>query len=107
VRYDLTTIALLLSDTNEKNALLVVDKMRKVLTGVRIPGTDRPPILSIGVAETALQPSFDPVDIVTEVINRAEAAQEVARTDGGNKAQAHPDKQNPKSATDSESAHPR
>jgi diguanylate cyclase (GGDEF)-like protein len=88
VRYDLTTIALLLSDTNEKNALLVVDKMRKVLTGVRIPGTDRPPIFSIGVAETALQPSFDPVDIVTEVINRAEAALEVARTDGGNKAQA-------------------
>ncbi|HET6845044.1 MAG TPA: diguanylate cyclase [Candidatus Angelobacter sp.] len=88
VRYDLTTIALLLSDTNEKNALLVVDKMRKVLVSLRIPGTDRPPILSIGIAETALQPTFDPVDIVTEVINRAEAALEVARTDGGNKAQA-------------------
>src|SRR6266481_1100739 len=88
VRYDLTTIALLLSDTNEKNALLVVDKMRKVLFSLRIPGTDRPPILSIGIAETALQPTFDPVDIVTEVINRAEAALEVARPDGGNKAQA-------------------
>ena len=31
VRYDLTTIALVLSDTTEKNAFLVVDKMRKVL----------------------------------------------------------------------------
>jgi diguanylate cyclase (GGDEF)-like protein len=88
VRYDLTTIAVLLSDTNEKNALLVVDKMRKVLVTMRIPGTDRQPILSIGIAETALQPTFDPVDIVTEVINRAEAALEVARTDGGNKAHA-------------------
>src|SRR6185437_727609 len=29
VRYDLTTIALLLSDTGEKNAFLVVEKMRK------------------------------------------------------------------------------
>jgi len=88
VRYDLTTIALLLSDTSEKNALMVVDKMRKVLVGMRIPGTDRQPILSIGIAETALQPAFDPVDIVTEVINRAEAALEIARTEGGNKAQA-------------------
>src|SRR5262249_4323512 len=45
VRYDLTTIALLLSDTTEKNAFLVVDKMRKVLASTKIPGTDRnPPI---------------------------------------------------------------
>ncbi len=29
IRYDLTTIALVLSDTTEKNAFLVVDKMRK------------------------------------------------------------------------------
>src|SRR5215510_240221 len=28
IRYDLTTIALVLSDTTEKNAFLVVDKMR-------------------------------------------------------------------------------
>src|SRR5215510_4085367 len=45
VRYDLTTIALVLADTTEKNAFLVVDKMRKVLASTKIPSTDRnPPI---------------------------------------------------------------
>jgi len=86
VRYDLTTIALLLSDTNEKNAFLVVDKMRKVLVTTKIPGTDRTPPMSVGIGETVLQTRFDPVDIVTEVINRVENALDLARAEGGNKA---------------------
>jgi diguanylate cyclase (GGDEF)-like protein len=86
LRYDLTTIALLLSDTNEKNAFLVVDKMRKVLAPTKVPGTDRTPQLSVGIAEAVLQPHFDAVDVVTEVINRVENALEAARTEGGNKA---------------------
>jgi diguanylate cyclase (GGDEF)-like protein len=86
VRYDLTTIALVLSDTTSKNAFLVVDKMRKVLTSTKIPGTDRTPPLTVGIAEAVLQPHFDPIDIVTEVINRVENALEVARAEGGNKA---------------------
>src|SRR5215469_12435885 len=86
VRYDLTTIALLLSDTTEKNAFLVVDKMRKVLASTKIPGTDRNPPISVGIAEAVLQEKFDPADIVTEVINRVENALEVARSEGGNKA---------------------
>jgi diguanylate cyclase (GGDEF)-like protein len=88
LRYDLTTIAVLLSDTNEKSAFLVVDKLRKVLASFRIPGKDRAPILSIGLAEAALQPNFDPVDIVTEVINRVETALETARAAGVNQARA-------------------
>ena len=40
----------------------------------------------MGIAEVASQHSFDPVDIVTEVINRAEAALEIAKAEGGNKA---------------------
>jgi diguanylate cyclase (GGDEF)-like protein len=86
VRYDLTTIALVLSDTTEKNAFLVVDKMRKVLAPVRIPSTDRTPPISVGIAEAVLQERFDAVDMVTEVINRVENALEVARSEGGNKA---------------------
>jgi GGDEF domain-containing protein/tetratricopeptide (TPR) repeat protein len=86
IRYDLTTIALLLSDTNAKNGFLVVDKMRKVLAPNRVPGTDRNPPLTVGIAEAVLQPHFDPVDIVTEVINRVENALEIARSEGGNKA---------------------
>jgi diguanylate cyclase (GGDEF)-like protein len=86
LRYDLTTIALVLSDTNEKNAFLVVDKMRKVLVSTKIPGTDRQPLLSVGIAEAVLQPQFDAIDVVTEVINRVEAALDEARSEGGNKA---------------------
>ena len=86
IRYDLTTIALVLSDTSEKNAFLVVDKMRKVLSPTKIPGTERTPPISVGIAETVLQERFDAVDMVTEVINRVESALEVARTEGGNKA---------------------
>ena len=86
LRYDLTTIALVLSDTSEKNAFLVVDKMRKVLVSTKIPSTDRQPALSVGIAEAVLQPQFDAVDVVTEVINRVEAALDEARAEGGNKA---------------------
>jgi hypothetical protein len=35
-----------------------------------------------------MQPSFDPVDIVSEVINRAESALALARLEGGNKTQS-------------------
>ncbi|HEV7551127.1 MAG TPA: diguanylate cyclase [Candidatus Angelobacter sp.] len=86
IRYDLTTIALVLSDTTEKNAFLVVDKMRKVLAPTKVPGTERTPPISAGIAEAVLQERFDAVDMVTEVINRVESALEMARAEGGNKA---------------------
>jgi GGDEF domain-containing protein len=41
----------------------------------------------VGIAEAAIHESFDPVDIVTELINRVEAALEIAKADGGNKVQ--------------------
>jgi len=86
VRYDLTTIALILADTNSKNSFFVADKMRKALAVVKVPASDREVSLTVGIAEAAIQHSFDPVDIVTEVINRAEAALDVAKSEGGNKA---------------------
>jgi len=86
VRYDLTTLALILADTGTKNSFFVADKMRKALATVKIPGSDREATLTVGIAEAAIQHSFDPVDIVTEVINRAEAALEVAKAEGGNSA---------------------
>ena len=88
VRYDLTTVALVLSDTSEKNAYLVVEKMRKVLSAVKIPGVDRAPSMSAGIAEAVMQESFDVADIVTEAINRVEAALDIARTAGGKKVHA-------------------
>jgi tetratricopeptide (TPR) repeat protein/GGDEF domain-containing protein len=88
VRYDLTTIALLLADTVEKNAFLVVEKMRKVLSPVKVPGTDRIPVMSVGIAEAVLQEKFDAVDIVTEVINRVEGALEVAKKGDASRVKA-------------------
>jgi diguanylate cyclase (GGDEF)-like protein len=85
VRYDLTTIALVLSETSEKNSFFVVDKLRKVLDAVKLPGGAALPI-TVGIAEIVARQDFDPVDIVTEVINRAEQALEVAKSEGGNKA---------------------
>jgi hypothetical protein len=63
-----------------------VDKMRKVLAHIKVPGTERTPPISVGIAETVLQERFDAVDMVTEVINRVESALEIARSEGGNKA---------------------
>jgi diguanylate cyclase (GGDEF)-like protein len=86
VHYELTTIAVILADTNEKNAFFVVDKLRKVLNGTKLTGTNREVVMSVGIAEAVVQQKYDPIDIVTEVINRAEAALEVAKGEGGGKA---------------------
>jgi diguanylate cyclase (GGDEF)-like protein len=78
-RYDTTTIALILGDTAEKEALLAVEKLRKVIAEVRLPSKDESARghsleFSAGLAEAVVLESYDPVDIVTEVINRAEFA---------------------------------
>jgi GAF domain-containing protein len=88
VRYDRNTIAVLLSDTNDKNAFFAVDKLRKLLASTHAPGSDQPVPVTIGIAEALLQQRFDPIDIVTELINRAEYALESARAAGGNNAKS-------------------
>jgi GGDEF domain-containing protein len=74
LRYDKTTIALVLAETNERNGSLVATKLRGVMQAARLPGSDDPPPLTIGFAEAVLTAGYDAVDVVTEVINRAEAA---------------------------------
>jgi diguanylate cyclase (GGDEF)-like protein len=73
-RYDTTTVAIILGDTAEKEALLAVEKLRKLVVDVRMPGKDQPLPFTAGLAEALMRSAFDPVDIVTEVINRAEQA---------------------------------
>jgi GGDEF domain-containing protein len=74
VRYDLTEIALLLSDTTDKNAALAVEKLRRAIAGIHLPGREQAPTLHVGLAEAIKLKDYDPVDIVTEVINRVESA---------------------------------
>jgi diguanylate cyclase (GGDEF)-like protein len=78
-RYDTTTIAIILGDTTEKEAMMAIEKLRKIIAGVRLPakeGSEEGHAMefSAGLAEAVIKESYDPVDIVTEVINRAEHA---------------------------------
>ena len=53
-----------------------------------MPGTENPVTMTVGIAGAVIQKEYDPVDIVTEVINRAEQALEVAHSKGPNSAHA-------------------
>ncbi len=79
-RYGNTTIALVLGETGEKEGLLAVEKLRKLLAEVKLSGEIIP--FSAGLAEAVVRQQFDPVDIVTEVINRADQALATAVTQG-------------------------
>jgi diguanylate cyclase (GGDEF)-like protein len=84
-RYEATTVALLLGDTGEKEALLAVEKLKRLLGEVRFPGKDKGVEFSAGLAQAVMRQHFDPADIVTEVANRADHALELAVTQGAGK----------------------
>jgi len=81
-RYEATTVALVLGDTGEKEALLAVEKLRRLLAEVRFPGKDKAVEFSAGIAQAVMRQHFDPVDIVTELANRADHAMELAVAQG-------------------------
>ncbi|MBS1853384.1 MAG: tetratricopeptide repeat protein [Acidobacteria bacterium] len=84
-RYGATTIALILGETAEKEANFAVEKLRKLVSEMRLPEKDVPVTFATGMAEAVMRPVFDPVDIVTEVINRAESALDMAMAQGPGK----------------------
>lgn len=88
-RYDNTTVAVVLGETSDKEALLAVEKLRKLLSDVQIAGKDHPVSFVAGLAQGVMRQQYDPVDIVTELINRAEQALEAAIT-GANKVVVQP-----------------
>jgi GGDEF domain-containing protein/tetratricopeptide (TPR) repeat protein len=78
-RYDTTTIAILLGETAEKEAMLAIEKLRKIVANLRWAAKDgaeqgQAASFSAGVAEAVIRTEFDPIDVVTEVINRVEHA---------------------------------
>src|ERR1700680_290959 len=92
-RYDTTTIALLLGETAEKEALLAVEKLRKIVAEVRLPAKEEAAkgpsaLFSAGLAQAVIRTEYDPVDVVTEVINRAEHALAQGRAQGPEKVVA-------------------
>lgn len=90
VRYDKITIALVLGDTKDANAFFVVEKIRKVIADTKIPGTEHPVTMAAGIAGAVIHKEYDPVDIVTEVINRAEQALDKATAESPNGAHTQP-----------------
>jgi diguanylate cyclase (GGDEF)-like protein len=89
-RYDTTTIAILLGETAEKEAMQAVEKLRKIVSELRLPakddGSQGPNAqFSAGLAEAVIRTEYDPVDVVTEVINRAEHALSQAMVQGPGK----------------------
>jgi diguanylate cyclase (GGDEF)-like protein len=91
-RYDASTIAILLGETAEKEAMLAIEKLRKIIAEVRLPAKDgaqgQPAQFSAGVAEAVIRTEYDPVDVVTEIINRAEHALGQAMSQGPGKVVA-------------------
>ena len=80
-RYAANVIAVVLAETGEKEALHVVETMRRTISSA-MPDKKQAQSFHAGVAEAVLRKEFDPVDIVTELINRAEQALEKAATQG-------------------------
>jgi len=86
-RYAANAIAIILGETAEKEALLVVEKMRRLIVSA-IGEQQLASSFNAGVAEAVMRQQFDAVDIVTEVINRAERALEKSVADGPGKSLA-------------------
>jgi diguanylate cyclase (GGDEF)-like protein len=84
-RYEATTVALILGDTGEKEALMAVEKLRRLLGEVKFPGKNSGVDFTAGLAQAVMRQHFDPVDIVTEVVNRADVALEQALAQGAGK----------------------
>jgi len=84
-RYEATAVALVLGDTGEKEALLAVEKLRRLLAEVRFPGKTEGVEFCAGLAQAVMRQHYDPIDIVTEVANRADQAMEQAVAQGPGK----------------------
>lgn len=82
IRYTATSLAVVLGDTTAKKVQPVVDKLRKQLNALKLPDGKDSLTFSAGVSEAAIRPDYDPLDIVTDVINRAEYSLEEARKKG-------------------------
>jgi diguanylate cyclase (GGDEF)-like protein len=84
-RYEATTIAIVLGETPEKEGVMAAEKLQRLLAQVRLPEKRESIHFSAGLAEAAVRGEYDPVDIVTEVINRAEQALHAAIAQGAGK----------------------
>ena len=81
-RYTPTSIAVVLGDTTTDKIQPTVEKLRSRLSALTLPGGKDSISFSAGVSEAAVRPDYDPVDIATDVVNRAEFSLDEARQKG-------------------------
>lgn len=79
IRYTATALAVVLGDTTAEKCRPTIEKLRKQLSALQLPGGKDSLTFSAGVSEATIRPDFDPLDIVTDVINRVEFSLEEAR----------------------------
>jgi tetratricopeptide (TPR) repeat protein/GGDEF domain-containing protein len=84
VRHSPCSIAIVFPDTGLPQGGLALEKLRRVLSQVKLDGTTSPNFCC-AVCDIPLGPRFDAVDGVTEVINRLETALDQSRKEGGKK----------------------
>jgi tetratricopeptide (TPR) repeat protein len=84
IKYTAWTIAFILPDTGLAGAQILAEKLRKAAVQIAPPWNGGAPLsFSASVAEAVARPDYDSEDIVTELINRAEAGLEEAHGRGG------------------------
>jgi GGDEF domain-containing protein len=84
-RYETTTIAITLGETAEKEGLLAAEKLQRLVAQVKLPEKQVAIRFNAGLSQAVIRAEFDPVDIVTEVANRAEQALQAAVAQGAGK----------------------
>lgn len=84
VKYTSWALAFILPDTPLSGALMLAEKLKKTASGLRPPWDGAQLTMSVAVAEAVARREFDSEDIVTDLINRAEAGLEEAGRRGGN-----------------------
>lgn len=84
-RYEATSIAIVLGETSEKEGLLAAEKLQRLIAQIHLPEKEEPVRFNAGLAEAVVRAEYDPVDIVTEVVNRAEQAVHLSIAQGAGK----------------------
>ncbi len=83
VKYTAWSLAFILPDTTLAGAKSLAEKLRKAAAGVCPPWNAMQLTLSAAVAEAVARSDYESEDIVTDLINRAEASLDEARKKGG------------------------
>jgi diguanylate cyclase (GGDEF)-like protein len=83
VKYTAWSFAFILPDTTLAGARSLAEKLRKAAAGVHPPWDDTQLTLSAAVAEAIARSDYESEDIVTDLINRAEASLDEVRKKGG------------------------